>query len=181
MNDFQRLVDALRDIGIECRPDPEADGFIDNVRITKGVIHFKPEASLANILHEAGHLACIPPAFRSQADGDLDDLAEIMCDYAGKMLDAGVSPDAPIMRAIIQCSDGEATAWAWAFGHKLGLKPEQIIEDQDYGGHGAGVRLQVSTGMHLGINGLRAAGMIDTTKNWPHLTKWMQDAVAEEK
>lgn len=178
-NALDHLVSSLSSIGIECRMDPDANGFLERVRISQGAILYRPDASISNILHEAGHLACIPPAFRDKADGDLDALAEEMCEYVHQILTQGADPDLPIVRAIIQCSDSEATAWAWAFGAHIGLEPEQIIENEDYQNEGHIVRLQVSTGRHLGVNGLRAAGMIDSTKNWPHLTKWVQDAREE--
>ena len=158
------VADELRRIGIRTIETPGASGFLEDVRIHEG-----------DILHEAGHLACISPMFRKQASDDLDDIATVMCDHAGKLMMSGHDPEGPLLRAIMQCSDTEATAWAWAFGSHLGLCPEQIIEDQDYDGEGKHVRLQISTGMHLGIHGLRAAGMIDSVISWPTMTKWLQD------
>lgn len=175
------VAEALGQIGIEVRIDEKAEGFLEAVDIRKGVLFCKPEASASNILHEAGHLACLPPMFRSRANGDLDNLAAEMCDYADNFIGNGGNPEAPIIRAIMQCSDPEATAWAWAFGHELGLTDDQIIDDDDYQGDGVHVRLQVSTGMYVGVNGLRAAGMISSTKNWPKLDKWLQDAEGDEK
>ena len=180
MSELARVAQALNNIGIPTQEDSQAAGFLDNVRIKQGVIHYKPNALIADILHEAGHLACLPALFRPQANDDLDDLAVIMCDYADAQMARGVNPEAPILRAIMQCSDGEATAWAWAFGSHLGLDPKVIIDGEAYGGEGDSVRLMVSTGMYLGVNGLRAAGMIKNTKDYPKLDKWLQDAVEEE-
>ena len=170
------LCRALNAIGIETQERPGSRGFLDDVRIERGRILHSPGARASNILHEAGHLACLPPMFRHRANDDLDDIARTMCAYADERIALTLDPEEPIIRAIMQCSDPEATAWAWAFGTHLGMKPEDIIEDHDYDGDGAHVRLQVSTGMYIGINGLRAAGMIDSVKSWPNMTKWLQDA-----
>lgn len=171
-----RVATELTSIGIETIETPDARGFLEDVRIHEGRILYRPGARVSNILHEAGHLACIPPMFRKQASDDLDDIAMAMCDYAEARMAHTHDPEEPLLRAIMQCSDTEATAWAWAFGRHLGLDPEEIIEDQDYDGAGEHVRLQVSTGMHLGIHGLRAAGMIGSVRDWPRLSKWLQDA-----
>lgn len=170
------IADELAKIGIEAIETQDAKGFLDDVRIDRGRILYKPDARPSNILHEAGHLACIPPRFRSEANDNLDVVAMAMCEYADRRIAVTGDPEEFIIRAIIQCSDPEATAWAWAFGRHIGMEPKEIIEDQDYDGNGGHVRLQVSTGMYVGINGLRAAGMIASVKDWPNMTKWLQDA-----
>jgi len=170
----------LVNIGIETREKEDAQGFLDAVYIENGAILYRPDATASNILHEAGHLACIPAQFRKKATGDLDNIAREMCDYVGRHLESGGDAEDPIVRAIMQCSDPEATAWSWAFGVHLGLAPEQIIEDGDYQGDGAEVRLMVSVGMYVGINGLRAAGMVHNPKEWPKMTKWLQDATGRD-
>lgn len=174
------VADELARIGIETVEEEGAEGFLEDVRIDQGRLHYRSDARPSNILHEAGHLACMPPMFRKQAGGDLDDIAETMCENAERRMAITMDPEEPILRAIMQCSDAEATAWAWAFGRHIGLAPEDIIEDRDYDGAGAEVRMQVSVGMHLGIHGLRAAGMIGSVRDWPRLEKWLQDAEEEE-
>jgi hypothetical protein len=67
-------------------------------------------------------------------------------------------PDGDLQRAVLQCSDPEATAWAWAAGQYLGLQPKAIIQDDEYGGDGSFLRLQLATGGYVGINGLSHAG-----------------------
>jgi len=114
--------------------------------------------------------------FRHRANDDLDDIARVMCAYADERIALTLDPEEPIIRAIMQCSDPEATAWAWAFGRHIGLAPEDIIEDRDYDGAGAEVRVQVSSGMHLGVHGLRAAGMLGSVRDWPLMSKWLQNA-----
>lgn len=55
--------------------------------------------------------------------------------------ETGVHPDDPLYRAVIQCSDPEVTAWAWATGTELGLPSEEIVRDDEYGGDCETIRL----------------------------------------
>jgi len=171
-----RVAQQLARIGMKVVEEEGAEGFLEDVRIEHGTLYYCPDARPSNLLHEAGHLACMPPMFRREASGDMDDMAEAMCDYAERRMAITGDPEEPIMRAIMQCSDTEATAWAWAFGRHIGLAPEDIIEDRDYDGAGAEVRVQVSSGMHLGVHGLRAAGMLGSVRDWPLMSKWLQNA-----
>lgn len=103
----------LNEIGIISRYETGATGFSKGCRIDHGTLAVDPECRLSTPLHETGHLAITPRCFRSLMDGNL---------YAGqrKMLqlidETSMHPDAPLYRAVIQCSDPEATAWAWSAG-----------------------------------------------------------------
>lgn len=166
----------LATIGIEAVERSDASGFLDGIRIEKGRILYSPDAPPSNLLHEAGHLAIMPTAFRHLAEDRLSQVFAAMGDALQRRMDETGNPDDPLIRAIMQCSDMEATAWAWAFGVRVGLPHDIIILDGEYGGDGAGVRMQVSHNMYMGINGLRAAGMVQSVRTYPHLTKWLQDA-----
>ena len=130
---------------------------------------------MSDLLHEAGHLALIPGRFRPGMNGDLSDGFTVMF----KALDAlDLPPDDPLSRAALQCSDPEATAWAWAAGTALGLPPETIITDDQYDGEGASIRQMLSMRLYLGIHGLIHAGLCLPPRNpggFPALTRWLQD------
>ena len=180
--ELHRVVDALNDIGIEAHFVEVADGFLDGVRIVNGTLHVSPAARVSDVCHEAGHLACIPARYRHLANDDLDNLVRMMFEDATRQ---GMELESPLYRALLQCSDPEATAWAWAFGTHLGLAPETIIEDHQYPeedgtGGGAVVRLQVSMGMYFGVNGLARAGFCSTNRFgklpiYPKLAFWTQE------
>ena len=77
----------------------------------------------------------------------------------------------------------EATAWAFAVGTYLGLKPADIILDDQYEGEGAAVRLMLKARQYAGIHGLAAAGFCVTRPAlaevyglpaYPLLAKWLQ-------
>ncbi len=86
------------------------------------------------------------------------------------------------MRAALQCSDPEATAWAWAAGKHLGIPEDEIILDSEYGNDGAGIRLALSLRSYPGINGLAHAGFCAVRDGvaplpvFPALAHWTQPA-----
>jgi hypothetical protein len=167
---------ALSDIGIEAVEDGEATGFLKNVAIRRGTIRYRRDADPSNLLHEAGHLACLPPAFRPMADDALSVVYRRMGSAFNSRMEQTGNPDDPLIRAIIQCSDPEATAWAWAFGTRCGVPGDLIILDHEYDGDGDAIRAQLEARRYIGINGLRAAGMLNDVRSFPMLDKWMQDA-----
>jgi hypothetical protein len=179
---LNQAITALNGIGLVARIVADASGFLEKVRIVSGELHIAPDCPVSDVLHEAGHLACIPRRFRHRANDDLDVLAKEMLDDV-VVLDA--FGESPLYRAVIQCSDPEATAWAWAFGQHLGLAPEDIIEDHQYPdedgvGTGAEVRLALSMRMYIGIHGLAHAGFCSTNRFgrlplYPNLAFWTQE------
>lgn len=76
----------------------------------------------------------------------------------------------------------EATAWAWAAGVSIGLKPGQIIQDDEYDGDGASIRSRLQANQYAGINGLAHAGMckrgawVPPEARYPNMTAWLQAA-----
>ncbi len=172
-----RIREALSEVGIVAEPATAPRGFLEGVRIHQGRLFYDAEAPPSNLLHEAGHLACIPPDFRPSAQDDLRRVFRLMGEAYRTRYEETGNPDDPLMRAIVQCSDPEATAWAWAFGRRIGIPTEMAILDHEYDGAGEDVRIQLSNRMHCGINGLRAAGMIGSVREYPTLSKWVQDAV----
>lgn len=181
-NTLIRVIEALIDIGLDARIVEGATGFLPNVRIVAGVLHVAPDCRISDLLHEASHLACLPKRYRARANDDLDVVAKEMLDDLERLNEP---PDSPLYRAVIQCSDPEATAWAYAFGLHLGLSPEDIIEDDQYPddngvGTGAEVRLALSMGMYIGIHGLANAGFCSTNRfgrlpQYPKLAYWTQE------
>jgi hypothetical protein len=179
---LQKVVDALTAIGLEVLFVDGASGFLSGVRIVGGALHISPDCAVSDVLHEAGHLSCTPGRYRGRANDDLDVLAREMLDDLDRLK---VEPDSPLYRAVIQCSDPEATAWAWAFGRHLGLEPEVIIEDHQYpdddgNGTGAEVRLALSVGRYIGVHGLAHAGFCSTNRFgrlpvYPNLAFWTQE------
>ena len=68
------IVDFIRSLGIDVRAEAlEAGTFLPGVVLRDGGVVYDPEGGLhpGDLLHEAGHLALLPPAKRGVAGGDL--------------------------------------------------------------------------------------------------------------
>ncbi|MCG5076615.1 hypothetical protein [Paraburkholderia tagetis] len=173
----ERVMHFFSEIGIRARYEGGANGFSRGCRLDRGALAVDPACRISTMLHEAGHLAITPRCFRSLMDGNL---------YAGQreMLrmveDADLHPDEPLYRAVIQCSDPEATAWAWAAGVELALPGEEIIRDDEYGGDGEAIRLALQMRAYIGVHGLAHAGFCAIRERngkaaWPCLNFWTQE------
>jgi len=172
------VVAFLSSIGLVVRhvASVSSDSFLPGIEIRDGEILLSPDGTISSLLHEAGHVACIPTRYRSWVSGDVEEALRA----AFKDLNRhDLVPDHALTRAMIQCGDSEATAWAWAAGVHLGIPPAAIIEDLDYNGAGGEVRLGLSVNAYCGINGLAHAGMCKFPRHgdgYPKMLKWLQDA-----
>jgi len=130
---------------------------------------------VSTLLHEAGHLAIVPADYRSWINDDVEEGIAKIFELSGVQ---DIHPDHPFSRALIQCSDVEATAWAWAAGKAVGLREKDIIQDHEYGGAGGYVRILLRGKSYLGIHGLVHAGMclFPDRGGYPLMQKWIQDA-----
>lgn len=183
MSPTERSVAFLNEIGIETRWGVGASGFLPGLRIVNGTLAVDPSCQVSNVLHEAGHIAIMPRRYRHTLNGNISPAIIAAWEDASKI---DPHPEAPLMRALLQCSDPEATAWAWAAGIHLGLAPDEIIPDSDdprfYSGDGAGVRLAHEMNHSLGAHGLAAAGFCQVgmfnrhnpLPPYPRLGRWVQ-------
>ncbi|WP_156992461.1 hypothetical protein [Paraburkholderia oxyphila] len=165
--------------GIPARYESGASGFSEACRVDRGTLAIDPACRISTMFHEAGHLAITPRRFRPWMHGNL---------HAGqrKMLEtvdeAGLHPNDPLCRAVIPCSDPEATMRAWTAGVALGLPSEEIVRDDECGGEGEAVRLLLQMRACIGVYGLvhDAASCEIRARNgtaaaWPHLHCWTQE------
>ncbi|OGU22507.1 MAG: hypothetical protein A2580_08965 [Hydrogenophilales bacterium RIFOXYD1_FULL_62_11] len=176
----ERIIAFLAEIGLDVhRVDGVAgDSFALGVSIHNGTLLVAPEAQPSCVLHEAGHLAVTPACFRPLLDGNL---YRSFRSIEREMVRLNLEPEHPLVTAVINSSDPEATAWAWAAGVHLGLNPELIIQDVDYDGEGADVRLGLQHNAYCGIHGLAHGGMCLLPRRpggFPTLKYWLQPAVA---
>lgn len=180
---LQRVQAFLREIGLPVREVEGVRGFLGlGVAIERGTLVLDPHhARPSTLLHEAGHLCIVPACYRSLMDGNLHGSFRAMGDDWAMM---NLDPDDAFSRAMIQISDPEVTAWAWAAGQHLGLRPEEIIEDEDYNGTGEDMRLCLRHRAYCGIHGLKHAGFCEVRANpfrpdqpvYPELRFWVQPA-----
>ncbi|ONN71218.1 hypothetical protein [Pseudomonas oryzihabitans] len=173
-----KTAEFLADIGLTVLWRPGASGFIDHIEVVAGALHLDPRCSISALLHEAGHLALVPTFYRAMLSGDVHRAI-------GKVFDdpsvSELPPDHPTLRALLQASDPEATAWAWAAGRHLGVPDELIILDREYSGGGRDIRLALAARRYIGIHGLMHAGfcVVRATPyrplpTYPDLAFWLQ-------
>jgi len=189
MTDLDRTLDFLNGIGFSLTAEHGVNGFLDGggVLIRDGALVYDPDRALvSDLLHEAAHIAIMPPRWRPLLQRDVDGAIEIMFN---EMAPIDLHPDHPLSRAAMQCSDPEATSWAWAAGHAIGLAPEVVILDWQYEGEGSTERLRLLPSLsavrrvtgHMGIHGLAYAGFCSLREGgvlpmYPRMRIWMQDA-----
>lgn len=177
-----RVMRFLSEIGVAAHYEPGARGFSEGCHIDRGTLAVDPACRVSTLLHEAGHLAITSRCFRSLMDGNLWVGQREMPELIDS---AGLHPDEPLYRAVIQCSDPEATAWTWATaGTELGLPGEEIVRDDEYGGDGETIRLalqmraySVCMDGHAGFCAIRECNGVLA---WPHFHFWTQDATFPE-
>ncbi len=159
---YRPIVDFLRDIGL---PVAEAalpgDTFLPGIAIRDGGLIVDPDRLRwpGDLLHEAGHLAVLPPALRAQAS---DDLAE--------------EQDVP------HAGETEAMAWAWAAVHAIGLPPEVLMHEGGYHGQSAAVLQMYAVGVVPGLRGLCESGMTAARGftpepvgiQYPQMLRWLR-------
>jgi len=181
-----KAVDFLNDVGLPTRIVDEVSGFLPHIRITQGELECTLLADVSDLLHEAGHLATIPEQFRAYMDGDVGKGQKRMFEEVGKDVR---DPDGPLYRAMIQCSDPEATAWGWAAGEHLQIPKELRVLDHHFEDGGADQRMGLEMGYHFGINGLAHAGFCVTRPAlaermgrpaYPKLKYWIHPVINQD-
>lgn len=180
------LLDGLRRLGLSVEEAPELhpQTFMDGVWLDKGTLFVHSSAHPGNILHEAGHLATVPRRLFPFLE-PRDFIGKAMQQAITECLDlpeCQMEPDHPLVHAILQMSDPEATAWSYAAAVELGvdptspfMRPELPANQQPYDGEGEMIYEMVRCGRYAGIHGLQAAGMC-RVREWPKMRKWVQDA-----
>jgi hypothetical protein len=172
-----RCVRFLREIGLTVREKTGARGFFDGIEIVEGTLLVDPCCAVSDLLHEAGHLAIVPGRYRRLMNADLEPGWHAMIEG---LRATGFGPETALYRAVIHCSDTEATAWAWAAGRRLGLSGTEIIGDGDYDGDEDAIRYLLGIGKYVGIEGLASAGFCTMVRSGPHpvfprLAFWTQE------
>ncbi|MFL9611064.1 hypothetical protein ACKF11_13335 [Methylobacillus sp. Pita2] len=164
------VVEFLKQVGLDIREIPVANGFVPHIEIHGGVIYYDRNVSASALLHEAGHLAILTGDARAHCETDVSGAQRLMFEHYRDL-----EHDHPALRIALQSGDTEATAWAWAAGKHLGVPDDLIILDHEYDGTGTEIRLRLQLNAYFGINGLRATGICKTGQDgYPKLNYWLQ-------
>lgn len=160
---YRPILDFLAAIGIAVVETPlPADGFLPGIVIRDGALLVDPERLQwpGDLLHEAGHLAMLPPALRTRANDALVDEQDVP--HAG---------------------EPEAMAWAWAAVHAIGLPPEVLMHEGGYHGQSTAVLQMYAVGIVPGLRGLCDTGMAAAhgftpepgDVQYPRMLRWLRD------
>lgn len=144
-----RITAFLERIGLSCGqgvapPKP----FLPGVWLEHGGVRWDP-ATLewpGDLLHEAGHLATLPPSLRGAQTGTL---------------------------TVTPADEMAAIAWSWAARAELGLDPALLFHSGGYKGGSSGLIASFATRQPVGVPMLVWYGMT-TLDLFPAMTRWLR-------
>lgn len=143
------------------------------------VVYAPDEAHPGDLLHEAGHLAVLPSCIREVVGpGDIETFtAPAITKYMQTHPNAFGYPEDSVARACMQAGDAEVIAWAYAAAIDAKIDP-WLTCVKGFGDQEAGEAtfIGLKVGRYLGINGLRTAGFMDSTNDFPKLKFWRHPA-----
>lgn len=143
-----KITDFLITIGLEVRFDRvPADTFLMGLQIRNGslIIDIDRLIHPGDILHEAGHLACMPADIRKTMDDDL---------VPGDLHDGG---------------EMMAIAWSYAACLHLEIDPTVVFHLEGYKGGSQTILDNFSQGNYFGVPLLQWCGMTDA---FPIMRSW---------
>jgi hypothetical protein len=159
-----------------------ADTVLPHVRIHEGgLLVDVARCYPGDVLHEAGHIAIMPGAFRPLANGDLKAVGKAMRKHLEDHPEGlATHPEDPVCRALIQVSDPEVTAWQYAAAVAVGLPMQWLFPPGTYGDEGPDILRSLQHSAYVGINGLQAAHWTVIRANphrklpvYPQLAHWL--------
>ncbi len=143
-----KITTFLTSIGLEVRFAPvPSQTFLPGLKIDSGTLLIDVDqlAYPGDILHEAGHLACMPPEIRRNMDDDLEpgDLHK-----GGELM---------------------AIAWSYAACLHLDIDPAVVFHEHGYKGDSQTMLDNFSKGYYIGVPMLQWSGM---TNAYPTMLSW---------
>ncbi|HWA86223.1 MAG TPA: hypothetical protein VG710_08380 [Opitutus sp.] len=155
---LDRILSFLDEIGIAVSERTlGADTFLPGLLIESGCLVFD-RAKLAHpgdLLHEAGHIAVVPPAERAALNANLQ------------------TGPAEEMAAI---------AWSYAASRRLGLDPGIVFHPDGYHGGSAGLLENFANGQYLAVPLLQWYGLTWERDDgsgrpvYPQMVRWLREA-----
>jgi hypothetical protein len=132
--------------------------FLPGIAVHSGVLTIDESNLLypGDLLHEAGHLAMLPPGQRTQAVGHLGD-------------DGGL--------------EMAALAWSYAAAMHLGVPPEVVFHEAGYKGGSCALLDNFAAGRYIGVPMLEWAGLTAGEKRaqalgilpYPSMLRWLRE------
>lgn len=141
------------------------------------VVYDQNVAHPGDLLHEAGHLAILPSCIRVHVKpGDLETFTQPQITrYMREHPNAMAYPEDPVALACMNAGDLEAIAWSYAAAIDIGVNPGLVCANWFPDDESRKTTLQLlKAGGYFGINGLRMAGFMNWTRDFPKLKFWRQ-------
>ena len=156
---MDQMLVFIKEIGLEYNFETiEKDTFLPGLDFRAGVLLIDLDKLLypGDILHEAGHLACMPPDIRKTMSGDLENNN---LNQGGEMM---------------------AIAWSYAACLHLGIEPEVVFHENGYKGSGSNIVDNFNEGHFFGVPLLEWCGMcynpatakLLNAKPYPQMLSW---------
>ncbi len=160
---YSVIVAFLTRIGLPVAEETlAADTFLPGITLRAGGLVVDADKLMwpGDLLHEAGHLAVLPAALRSEAHDDAPNHAEVA--FAGEL---------------------EAMAWAYAAAVELMLTMEVLIHEGGYHGKSRDLLQMYTFGVYPGLRGLCESGMTAAPGftpdcgpvQYPQMLRWLRD------
>lgn len=161
MNDIlNQILSFLSRVGLVYYLEPiEEDTFLPGLKLRNGALVIDRERLLypGDVLHEAGHLACMPPYIRHNMNDNLEDSD---MHRGGEMM---------------------AMAWSYAACVFLHITPEIVFHENGYKGAAQNLIQNFAAGNAIGLPLLQWSGMcydVSTAKvtgqqPFPHMRSWI--------
>jgi hypothetical protein len=155
--EFDKILFFLEEIGIAFQLEKISEhSFLPGLKLCEGSLIIDKEQLkyVGDILHEAGHLACMPPEIRKKMNGDLEDTD---LHRGGEMM---------------------AMAWSYAACIHLDIDPHIVFHEDGYKGDGKNIVQNFRNGKYLGIPLLVWCGMcnkedeIHVSNGFPSMLSW---------
>jgi len=162
-SDVEKMIRFIQEIGLSVKTETiEGPTFLPGLAIVHGglVIDLDKLLYPGDILHEAGHLAVMPPAIRATMHGDLDPALDL--EYAGELM---------------------AIPWSYAACLHLGLDPALVFHANGYRNGGKSIADNFSQGRYFGVSMLQWIGLCyEPQRNkeydaapYPNMLKWIRE------
>ncbi len=155
------------------------DTFLPGIRLCEGRVEVDPGRLRfpGDLLHEAGHLAVLPPDQR-RTFGDEDDGPEAVSTDDGDDDNAEAPVPGPNMGQL----EIGAIAWSYAAALRLRLDPAVVFHDGGYRGRARGLLQNFSLGVYIGVADLQEAGLTAMPRDaerlgmapYPQMSRWLR-------
>lgn len=163
VSDFEKVTTFLCEIGIDYYvSDEDFDSFLTGIKIEGGKLKINPKTILCvgDILHEAGHLACLPLSLRSEINDDV-----------GKSLNGGPTYELAVI------------AWSVAAAIHLDIPLSEVFHVEGYKGDAIWLQEQYTSKNYIGLPHLQWMGLAafedelvdDKILPFPNMKRWTRE------